>query len=137
MRETWVRIIVVVSGALAILLALLFAWSQNPDTATSHVAASAEPSPLVASGRVVYQEQGCASCHAIAGEGNPRFPLDGIGDRLDAAAVRDWILATGVAATQLPRRTAITKEGYRELGVDEIDALVAYLSSLRAPGTAQ
>lgn len=132
MRETWVRIIVAASGALAILLALVFASLQNPETASAPVATRTEPSPLAASGRAVYQEQGCASCHAIAGEGNPRFPLDGIGDRLDAAAVRDWILATGAAATQLPRRTAIMKEGYRELGADEIDALVVYLSGLRA-----
>lgn len=134
MRETWVRIIVTASGLLVILLALVFAWSQNPAATTSPVAARAEPSLPAESGRAVYQAQGCASCHAIAGAGNPRYPLDGVGDRLDAVALRDWTLATGTAATLLPRRAAVMKEDYRDLGADEIDALVAYLSSLRAPG---
>lgn len=133
MRETWVRIIVAASGTLAILLALVFAWSQNPAATASPVAARAEPSLQAESGRAVYQAQGCASCHAIAGAGNPRYPLDGVGDRLDAAALRDWTLATGTAATLLPRRAAVMKEDYRDLSADEIDALVAYLSSLGAP----
>lgn len=133
MRETWVRIIVGASGVLTILLALLFAWSQNPGTPPTRVATPADPSLLVESGRAVYQAQGCASCHAIAGAGNPRYPLDGVGDRHDATALRDWILATGTAATLLPRRAAVMKEDYRDLGTDEIDALVAYLSSLGAP----
>ncbi|MDP1526317.1 MAG: cytochrome c [Rhodocyclaceae bacterium] len=133
MRATWVRIIVVASGALAILLALFFAWTQNPGTTPTHVAARAEPSLMVKSGRAVYQAQGCASCHAIAGDGNPRYPLDGVGDRRDAVALRDWTIATDAAATLLPRRAAVMKEDYRDLGSDEIEALVAYLSSLGAP----
>lgn len=133
MRETWVRIIVAASGLLAILLALVFAWSQNPAATTSSVAARAEPSLQAESGRAVYQAQGCASCHAVGGEGNPRYPLDGVGDRLDALALRDWILATGTTATLLPRRAAVMKEDYRDLSTDEIDALVAYLLSLRTP----
>ncbi len=137
MRETWVGIIVAASGVLAVLLALAFAWSQNPGAAGQRVGAAAvELSALALTGREIYQAKGCPLCHAIAGAGNPRYPLDGVGDRLDAPALRDWILATGTAAPLLPRRAAIAKEGYRDLGADEIDALVAYLSNLRASAAA-
>ncbi|MDI6748229.1 MAG: c-type cytochrome [Rhodocyclaceae bacterium] len=133
MRETWVRIIVAASGVLAVLLALAFAWLQNPGAAGQRVGAAAvEMSALALTGRKIYQAEGCPLCHAIAGEGNPRYPLDGVGDRLEALELRDWILATGAVATLLPRRAAIMKEDYRDLGADEIDALVAYLSGLRA-----
>lgn len=132
MRETWVRIIVAASGLLAILLALLFAWAQNPGSPAPKVGAAARLSPLAQTGREIYLAARCPLCHAIAGEGNPRYPLDGVGDRLDARALRDWILATGPAATLLPMRAAVMKEDYRGLRAAEIDALVAYMQTLRA-----
>ena len=35
-------------------------------------------------------QQACARCHSIAGKGNPRRPLDGVGARRNAAELRDW-----------------------------------------------
>ena len=31
-------------------------------------------------GRNIYNQQGCARCHSIGGKGNPRNPLDNIGN---------------------------------------------------------
>lgn len=144
MRETWVRIVAATSGVLAILLALAFAWLQNPQPAPSPatvaaVAAVAQvatdgPSQVEA-GRAVYLAQGCALCHAIAGTGNPRYPLDGVGDRLSPQDLRNWTLGLGDAQGALPARAVRIKEDYRLLPADELDALVGYLASLRQAGT--
>jgi len=133
MREFWVRIVAALTGVLVTLLALTFAWVQTPRSPTEAAAveAAALPAALVEAGRAVYEAEGCAGCHAIAGEGNPRLPLDGIGSRRDAAALRDWILATGAVEADLGTRAARVKQGYRALSNDELEALVVYMQSLR------
>lgn len=133
MREFWVRIVAALTGVLVTLLALTFAWVQTPRAPTEAPAvdAAALPAALVEAGRAVYEAEGCAGCHAIAGEGNPRLPLDGVGSRRDAAALRDWILATGTAEADLPTRTARVKQKYSALSKDEQDALITYMQSLR------
>lgn len=141
MRETWVRIVAATSGVLAILLALAFAWLQNPQPALSPatvvaVAQVATDGPSqVEAGRAVYLAQGCALCHAIAGTGNPRYPLDGVGDRLSTQDLRNWTLGLGAAQGALPARAVRIKEDYRLLPGDELDALVGYLASLRQVAT--
>ena len=131
MRERWVRIVAALTGALVVLLAASFAWVQTPRAPAEAAATEAAkpPAALVEAGRAIYEEQGCAMCHAIGGQGNPRAPLDGVGSRHDAAALRDWILATGEAGAKLPARTARMKQDYRALAAQELDALVAYLQS--------
>jgi len=138
MRELWVRIVAATAGTGVVLLALAFAWLQNPHppaaapAAAPPAAPTAAPAPVEA-GRAIYAAEGCAMCHEIAGEGNPRFPLDGVGARRDAAELRDWILATGAAAEALSARAVRMKQGYRALGEAELEALVAYMQSLTTP----
>jgi len=76
-------------------------------------------------GQRVYAEQRCAACHAIAGKGNRRYPLDGVGAKLDASALRTWI----VAPTKM--KPKVKKPSYDALPAADLDALVAYLESLR------
>lgn len=123
MRETWVRIVAAVSGMLVILLALVFARLQNPPGAVSAQESAA------AFGHEVFLARGCARCHAVAGEGNLRSPLDGVGERRDPAALRDWILATGPAGEALPARARHAKADYRTLPDDELAALIVFLQS--------
>jgi len=80
---------------------------------------------LVARGRTVYTEQRCSACHSIAGEGSPRSPLDGVGARLNAAQIRLWIVDPQAA------RPGIRKPDFADLPAGEIDALVAYMQTLR------
>ncbi len=68
-------------------------------------------------------------CHSIGGSGSPASPLDGIGSRRDAAAIRDWILAEGPARERLPGGVARIK--MRAAGDPDLDALVAYLEQLK------
>lgn len=135
MREIWVRIVAAAGGLVVVLLALAFAWWQNPQAPLAPPTSPpvAVPSVLAAAGRAVFAAQGCAMCHAVAGKGNPRSPLDGVGARHDAAALADWTLATGNAKSALSERARVMKEAYRELPPAELDALIAYLQSLRMP----
>lgn len=128
------RIVAALTGVLVTLLALGFALVQNPRVPADSPAApppALEPPPaLVEAGRRAYEEQDCAMCHAIAGEGNPRLPLDGVGARRDAAGLRDWILGSGASADALPARAQRAKSAYRQLDGATLDALVAYMQSL-------
>lgn len=133
MRERWVSIVAVVSGMLVVLLAWAFAQSQNPIADLPEAAAIPVPAPedpLMRAGRQVYAAQGCALCHAVAGEGNPRVPLDGVADRLDAQDLRDRALATGPAASALSPRAVGMKKTYQELPEADIQALVVWLQTL-------
>jgi mono/diheme cytochrome c family protein len=80
--------------------------------------------PAVERGRRVYQAQRCRVCHAIGGAGNPRSPLDGVGARLSADDIRRWIVAPEAM------QPGVRKRAY-ELPPDDLEALVAYLVSLR------
>ena len=79
----------------------------------------------VARGAEVYRAQKCQACHSIAGVGNKRYPLDGVGTRLTEEDIRRWIVA--------PRemKPTVSKRAYDKLPKDDLVALVAYLKSLR------
>jgi len=84
-------------------------------------------------GRRVFFEQNCTACHAVGGEGNPRLPLDGVGDRETLEGLRIWVTGTGEAATQLSAGVRRKKQAYQTLPDAEMNALIVFLSSLRAP----
>lgn len=85
----------------------------------------------VARGEKVYAEQKCTVCHAIAGKGSPKGPLDDVGARLSAGDIRMWIVDAPAmtAKTKAPRKPAM--KAYASLPKDDLDALVAYLQTLK------
>ncbi len=91
----------------------------------SAVSAADADADAIARGKAVYAAQRCAGCHSIAGEGGRRSALDGVGARLDAEAIRKWIVA--------PREMdpKVRKRAYDKLSPDDLAALVAYMQSLR------
>lgn len=135
MREKWARVIALLTGGLVATLAVVFAFSQNPrDRESLSPQPASAPAPsgdaaLIESGRRVYAEQDCAGCHAIAGRGNPRSPLDGVGSRLNAAQIRRWIAPAAEGAAPSDRFQA--QHANRDLTEAQRAALVAYLLSLR------
>lgn len=101
------------------------AGSEGPEASRgAPVGASQVPDSVLAAGREVYVEQDCSMCHSIAGEGSPRYPLDGVGSRLDADEIRLWIVDPQEA------RPGVRKPAFDDLPEPEVDALVAYLQSL-------
>jgi len=81
-------------------------------------------------GEEVYTAQKCSTCHSIAGKGNAKGSLDGVGSQLTADEIRSWITdAKGMAAKTKATRKPDMKQ--YTLPKDDVDALVAYLSSLK------
>lgn len=135
MRERWARRIVLLTGLLVVLLAAVFARVQNLGVA--HTPSAELPvAPVlapesVAAGRLIYEQQSCARCHSIAGEGHPRNPLDGVGVRREAAELRDWITGAETLRGALAPSTLELKQAYGELPDAALEDLVSYLRSLR------
>ena len=93
-------------------------------------AASAVAQDPAARGAQVYTAQKCSVCHSIAGKGNTKGSLDAVGSKLSAADIRAWIIdATGMTAKTNATRKPVMKN--YSLPKDDLDALVAYLSSLK------
>jgi mono/diheme cytochrome c family protein len=85
-----------------------------------------------AKGQAVFDAQKCSVCHSIQGKGNKALPLDGVGKKLSADEIREWI----VHPTEMTAKTKSTAKPpmpnrYSKLPAAEIDALVAYLQSLK------
>src|SRR5690606_37394439 len=114
-----------------------FAAARNTAPAPAVDTAEATPAPeaapdsaRIALGREVYASLDCKGCHSIAGQGNPRNPLDGVGRRLARQEIHDWIVAADSVAEDLSPRAARAKQRYRELPPEQLEALVSYLQSL-------
>jgi mono/diheme cytochrome c family protein len=83
-------------------------------------------------GAEVYAAQKCQICHSIAGQGSKTNPLDGVGAKLSADDIRQWI----VNPTEMTAKSKSTKKPpmparYAKLPPADIDALVAYMQSLK------
>ena len=83
-----------------------------------------------AAGAKIFTDQKCSLCHSIAGKGNTKGSLDEVGSKDSAADIRAWIedapgMTTKTGATRKPVMKAYS------LPKDDVDALVAYLSTLK------
>ena len=93
-------------------------------------AASAAAQGTPTQGEKVYAAQKCGLCHAIDGKGNLKGPLDEAVGKLSAADIRAWItdanaMTAKTKATRKPDMKSYT------LPADELDAVVAYMMSLK------
>jgi len=94
------------------------------------LAAAVSAQDLKAKGAETFTAQKCSLCHAVAGKGNPKGALDDVGTKLKADEIRQWIvdakaMTAKTQATRKPEMKAYT------LPKADVDALVAYLSSLK------
>jgi mono/diheme cytochrome c family protein len=86
----------------------------------------------IAKGEKVFADQKCSLCHSIAGKGNPKGVLDDVGSKLKPEEIHNWIVSPADMATKAKadRKPAMPGK-YASLPKDDLDALVAYLSSLK------
>jgi mono/diheme cytochrome c family protein len=91
----------------------------------------AQDAAQVKRGEAVYAAQKCTICHAVAGKGNAKGALDSVGSKLSAAEIRQWIVngAEMMTKTKATRKPAM--KAYPALPKDDVDALVAYLQTLK------
>ena len=93
-------------------------------------AASTAAAQDATAGAKVFADQKCSLCHSIAGKGNLKGPLDGVGSTLSEGVMRSWIndaksMTAKTGATRKPEMKAYMLEKH------DVDALVAYLSTLK------
>jgi mono/diheme cytochrome c family protein len=94
------------------------------------VAASAAAQDAKAKGQQLFTDQKCTLCHSIGDKGNKKGPLDEVGSKLSSAEIREWISdAKGMTAKMKTTRKPEMKA--YSLPKEDVDALVAYLSSLK------
>jgi mono/diheme cytochrome c family protein len=94
-------------------------------------AAHAQDAGLVKKGEALYVANKCAACHAIAGKGNQKGPLDHVGAKLSADELRQWIVAAPEMAKKTKAERRPFMRAYTNLAPADVDALVAYLQSLK------
>ncbi len=129
-REVRARWLAAATALAVVALAALFAGLRNMPIASApaRVPAALEDAHD-ATARQVFERLGCAACHAIGGVGNPLRPLDGVGRRRDAVALRDWAIGAGEARNLLP--PAIVRIKVQVADDPELSVLIDYLARLR------
>jgi mono/diheme cytochrome c family protein len=93
-------------------------------------ATAAAQDAKVAQGEKLFVDQKCTLCHSVGDKGSKKGPLDGVASKLKADEIREWLVdAKGMTektkATRKPAMKAYT------LPKDDVDALVAYLTTLK------
>lgn len=115
--------------AMAVFLTYKGATAPKPPTVAVQVRARLESetlSPEAQKGLAVYEEQGCAACHTIAGEGSPAGPdLTKVARKRDANWLKEFVAdpTTINPDSEMPPYDYLTPE--------ELEALVAYLQTLK------
>ena len=85
-----------------------------------------------AKGEQLYAAQKCSMCHQVAGKGNKLSPLDGVGKKLTAEQIKEWIVAPDAAALKAKStKKPLMPKTYAKLPPADVDALVAYMQSLK------
>jgi mono/diheme cytochrome c family protein len=94
--------------------------------------AAAQDAAQIKRGQEVYTAQKCQVCHSVAGKGGKASPLDGVGGKLSADDIRQWIThPKDAAAKAKSTKKPPMQDKYGTLPAADIDALVAYMQSLK------
>ena len=93
-------------------------------------AAASAQDAKVAKGEKLFVDQKCTLCHSVGDKGNKKGPLDGVGTKLKADEIREWLTdAPGMTAkTKATRKPAM--KSYT-LPKEDVEALAAYLLTLK------
>ena len=92
---------------------------------------SAQNAATIEKGKQVYAAQKCQVCHSVAGVGNKKGVLDGVGARLKEDDLRQWIVAAPEMTAKVKAARKPVMKAYPNLPKEDLDALVSYLASLK------
>lgn len=96
------------------------------------VAPALAQQPTAADGQKVFTEKKCTVCHLVGGVGNKKGPvLDGVGAKLTKADIREWITNAPEMAAKANIDRKPPMKAYTDFTKEEVDALVAYLATLK------
>jgi mono/diheme cytochrome c family protein len=94
-------------------------------------AAFAQDKSAVDKGLKLYADQKCSMCHSIEGKGNAKGALDGVGTKLTADDIRAWLVTPKEMTAKTKAARAPAMKAYDKLDKGDLDALVAYMLSLK------
>ena len=88
-------------------------------------------------GKKLFESKKCVTCHTVAGKGGTltkQYPMDGVGAKLTAADTKKWLTATEEMEAKLETKPKVKMSSKKVPLTDaEVDALVAYMQSLKTP----
>ena len=121
------KAVVTVIAGLVLASGLSVAAAGNPS-------APAPQDAKVAAGKKAYEANKCSTCHKIAGVGK-MSALDGVGSKLSAAEIKQWLVSPAEMEAKLkepPKGTESMANALRTKKIEpgEIDAITAYLQTL-------
>jgi mono/diheme cytochrome c family protein len=93
--------------------------------------ASAQDKAQIERGMKVFADQKCTICHAIEGKGNAKGKLDGVGAKLKADEIREWLANPVEMAAKVKADRKPPMKAYTNLSKEDLDGLIAYLSNLK------
>jgi mono/diheme cytochrome c family protein len=93
--------------------------------------AAAQDAATIEKGKQLYAAQKCQVCHSVAGVGNKRGALDGVGSKLKDGELRQWLVAPAEMTAKTKAERKPPMKSYAHLAKDEVDALVGYMLSLK------
>jgi len=108
----------------AVLVIVLFAL-LIPASAGAQTAA-------VERGAKLFAESKCSMCHSVAGKGNAKGVLDDVGTKLAADDLRQWLVDPEAMRAKAHAERKPPMKSYASLPKADLDALVAYLQTLKA-----
>lgn len=83
-------------------------------------------------GAKLYAESKCSMCHSVAGKGNAKGILDDVGTKLSADEIRQWLVDPDAMRVKAHSERKPLMKSYASLPKADVDALVAYLQTLKA-----
>jgi mono/diheme cytochrome c family protein len=82
-------------------------------------------------GQQVFADQKCSICHSVAGKGNAKGSLDHVGGKWKADEIRQWITTSKEMAAKHEATRKPPMKDFSGLPKGDVDALVAYLQTLK------
>jgi mono/diheme cytochrome c family protein len=110
-------------------LSMIGLAGASPAMAQAAGAAPAPAQDAAGKGAAVFAAQKCSMCHSLDGKGSAKGPLDGVGLKLKPEEIRQWIVAPVDMAAKAKATRKPAMKAYPNLAKDDLDALVAFMSS--------
>ncbi len=96
------------------------------------LAASSYTEDDVARGKQLFGEQKCKMCHNLGGAGNPKgAALDEVGSKDSPEVLKTWLTNPKEMAQKAGSTRKPPMQSFAKLKAADIEALVAYLSTLK------
>lgn len=111
--------------------AMLVAAAPVLGQAAAPAKGQATDAKQIEKGMAVYAAQKCSICHSIEGKGQVKGPLDGVGSKLTADEIRQWIVNPAEMTKKHEAERKPAMRAYPKLAKEDLDALVAYMASLK------